>query len=112
MGATAYSNLTLGVVLTATIAQYTPVTAAGALASAAGNALGFTETGGVTGARVPVIAGGTAIATAAGAIALGAAVEVAASGQVTTKSAGITVGRALTAATTAGDLIEVLVIAN
>jgi cell division protein FtsX len=54
---------------------------------------------------------GTAIAIAGAAIALGAAVEVHTNvQQVVTKAAGIIVGRALSAASAAGDQIEVLVI--
>ena len=104
--------LTVGIVSTGAIAQYNPVTAAGAVATAAGNAVGFAKTAAASGARCPVQVAGVAIATASAAIAVGAAVEVAAGGQVVTKSAGIAVGRALTAAAAAGDLIEVLVIPN
>lgn len=113
MAASAIPTLTLGIVAAATLAQYQAVTAAGAIATAAGNAVGFTQTGGASGSRVPVTAGGTAIAIASAAIAVGAAVEVVgAAGQVVTKSAGIAVGRALTAAANAGDQIEVLIIPN
>ncbi len=104
--------LTISVTATGAIAQYNAVTAAGAVASAAGNAVGFADTAGSTGSRVPVTTLGTAIAVAGAAITAGAAVEVGASGKVVTKSAGITVGRALTAAAADGDQIEVLIIPN
>ena len=84
-----------------------------AIATAAGNAVGFTQTSGAVGDRVPTTAGGTAIAIAGAAIAIGAALEVVgATGQLVTKTTGVTVARALTAAAAAGDQVEVLVIAN
>jgi hypothetical protein len=103
----------IGVTLTGTVTQWAAVTATGVIATAAGNAVGFAQTGGVTGQRVGVAMGGTSIAIASAAIAIGAALEVVgAAGQVVTKSAGVTVARALTAAASAGDQIEVLVIPN
>lgn len=113
MAASNISTLTLGIAAAAALAQYQAVTAAGAIATAAGNAVGFTQISGAIGDRVPVTALGTAIATAAGVIAIGAAVEVVGVvGKVVTKSTGVTVGRALTAAAADGDLIEVLIIPN
>lgn len=112
MAASAISILVLGITAAATITQYRATTAGGAVAPVGGNALGFSMTDAATGDRVPVAAGGTAVATAGGAIALGAAVEVGATGKVVTRSAGVTVGRALTAAAADGDQIEVLVIPN
>lgn len=113
MAASAYSNLTLGIAAAAALAQYQAVTAGGAIATAAGNAIGFTQTSGAIGDRVPTTAGGTAIAIASAAIAVGAALEVVgAAGQLVTKTTGITVARALTAATAAGDQIEVLIVPN
>lgn len=112
MPASNVSILTLGVTAAAAITQYQAVTAAGAVASAAGNAIGFADTGGSMGQRVPVTALGTALATAGGAISAGAAVEVGAAGKVVTKASGVTVARALTAAAADGDVIEVLCIPN
>jgi len=113
MAASNIATLTLGIPAAAALAQYQAVTAAGAIATAAGNAVGFTQTGGALGDRVPVTAVGTAIAIASAAIAVGAAVEVVGSvGKVVTKTSGVAVGRALTAAAADGDLIEVLVIPN
>lgn len=104
--------LTIGVTAGATITQYQAVTAAGAVATAAGNAVGFATTGASSGQRVPVTVLGTAIATAGAAITAGAAVEVGTAGKVVTKSAGIAIGRALTAAGADGDTVEVLCIPN
>jgi len=113
MAASAIPTLTLGITAAAALAQYQAVTAAGAIATAAGNAVGFTQTTADSGDRVPVTAGGTAIATAAGAVAVGEAVEVVGVvGKVDTLAAGVPIGRALTAAAADGDLIEVLVIPN
>lgn len=113
MAASAIANLTIGVVAAAVLTQYRAVTAAGAIPAAAANAVGFTQTGGAIGDRVPVTMGGTALATAGAAIAVGAAVEVTgAVGKVATKSAGVAIGRALTAAAADGDVIEVLVLSN
>lgn len=112
MAASNISLLTVGIVATAAITQYRATTAAGAVATAAGVAVGFSNTDAAIGERVPTTVVGTAIATAGAAIALGAAVEVGTAGKVVTKSAGVTVGRALQAAAADGDLIEVLVIGN
>lgn len=113
MSAVNYANLVLGITAAAALTQYRAVTATGAHPAAAANAVGFTNTAGAIGERVPVTSGGTALVTAGAAIAVGAAVEVVGVvGKVVTKSAGITVGRALTAAAADGDLIEVLVIPN
>jgi hypothetical protein len=103
----------LGLTATAAIAQYQPVQATGAPAVAAGNILGFSTTSAPSGGRVPVCVGMTALAVAGAAIALGAALEVHTTvTQVVTKSAGITIGRALTAAAAAGDIVEVWLIPN
>lgn len=113
MAASGIDILTLGLVATGTIAQYQPVQATGAPATAAGNAVGFARIGGSAGDRVPVTVQGTSIAIAGGAITAGSLVEVGATvTQVVTKSAGVSIGRALTAATQAGDQIEVLILPN
>ncbi|KRB73448.1 capsid cement protein [Noviherbaspirillum sp. Root189] len=112
MALTSIALLTLGVTATGTTAANSAVTAAGAVATAGGNAVGFTEVAGVAGDRLPTVALGTAIAKAGAAIAAGAAVEVGTSGKVITKTSGVAVARALTAAAADGDLIEVMVIPN
>lgn len=113
MAASAIPLLTIGVPAAVALSQFQAVTAGGAIASAAGNAVGFTQTSGNVGDRVPTTALGTAIATAAGPIAVGALLEVTGSaGKLTTKSSGVGVARALQAAAADGDLIEVLPIPN
>lgn len=112
MAASNISLLTLGIIAAATITQNQAITAGGAVASAAGNAIGFANTGGASGQRIPTTALGTAIATAGAAITAGSLVEVGTAGKVVTKSAGIAIGRALAAAAADGDQIEVLIIPN
>lgn len=111
MAASNYAVLTKTLPLTGTVAQYGPVTAAGAPATAAGNAVGFSQVAGVSGDNAPIVMLGTTLATAGAAITAGALVEVHTTvAQVVTKSAGVSIGRALTAAGAAGDQIEVLII--
>lgn len=112
MAASAIANLVVGVTATAALTQFRAVSPTGAVATAAGNALGFTLADVASGQRASVVAGGTAIATAGAAIAAGAAVEVGSLGKVVTRSAGVTIGRALTAAAADGDQIEILIINN
>lgn len=114
MPATAITDIVLGLTATAAIAQYQPVQASGAPAAAGGNAIGFaTVAVSASGQRVPVAAGGTALAVAGAAITAGALVEVHTTvTQVVTKAAGVAIGRALTAAAAAGDVVEVFLIPN
>jgi hypothetical protein len=106
------NTLQLSVIATAALTQYRGATIAGAVPAAAATALGLAATGGAIGDRVPVVVLGTAIGEAGAAITAGAALEYDSSGRVITKSAGVTIGRALTAAGAAGDLVEVLLIPN
>jgi len=114
MAATNIKLLTLGFTASANIAQYQAVTAAGAPATAAGNAVGFAEIATNSGDRVPVTVAGTALAIAGGSIAPGALVEVGSTvTKVVTKSAGVAIGRYVGSASAAdGDVIEVLLLSN
>lgn len=113
MAATGIDILTIGLTASATIAQFQPVQATGAPATAAGNAVGFARIGAASGERVPVTVQGTTVAIAGAAITAGSLVEVHTTvTQVVTKAAGVSIGRALTAATQAGDQIEVLILPN
>jgi hypothetical protein len=113
MASTNIAILTINRTLSGTVAQFGPVTAAGAPATAAGNAVGFAQVGGVSTDVVPVVALGTSKAVAGAAITAGALVEVHSTvAQVVTRYAGVSIGRALTAAAAAGDEIEVLIIPN
>lgn len=84
----------------------------GAPPAAAGNTAGVARSSAAIGEKYPVDVVGTAIVEASAAIALGAAIETLADGRAVTKSTGITVARALQAATAAGQFIEVLLIVN
>ncbi len=112
MPASNIAILTLGVTAAASITQNQAVTAAGAVATAAGNAVGFANTGASAGQRMPVTVLGTALAVAGAAIAVGTAVEVGTAGKLVPQSDGVIVARALTAAAADGDVIEVLCIPN
>ncbi len=108
------NELVLHLTSTAALAQYQPVQATGAPAAAGGNAVGFTWTAAeAAGQPVPVVVLGPALAVAGAAITAGSLVQVHSTPtQVVTKAAGAAIGRALTAAAAAGDLVEVLTIPN
>ncbi len=114
MAASAISVLNISLTSGAAIAQYQPVLASGAVCTAAGNAVGFCQvTVAGTGTLYPATVLGTSKAIAGAAIAAGALVEVHTTvAKVVTKSAGVSIGRALTAAGADGDEIEVLIIPN
>lgn len=88
------------------------VSPAGTQTAAAGNALGVARSAAASGEVFPCDAIGTAIVEAGAAIALGAKVEADAQGRAVTQASGVTLGRALQAASAAGARIEVLLIAN
>jgi hypothetical protein len=99
------------VTLSATATQFRGVQLTGAAAAAAG--AGYPcATGGASGDSVALVMLGVAIGEAGAAVAVGALLEFNASGQFITRSAGVTVGRALTAAGAAGDLFQVFVHPN
>lgn len=105
--------LTVGVTATAALEQFRAVSPTGGYAADAGNALGFTTMAVANGGRASVVSLGTAIGTASAAISAGALVEVhSTAGKLRTKTSGVAVGRALTAAAADGDQIEVLIIPN
>lgn len=114
MAASAISLLKISLTSTAAVAQYQPVLATGAVTTAAGNAVGFADVAvAASGTLYPATVLGTSKAIAGAAIAAGALVEVHTTvSKVVTKSAGVSIGRALTAAAADGDEIEVLIIPN
>jgi hypothetical protein len=112
MAAAAYKILTLSVVATAALIQNRAVTGTGAIPAAGARCLGFADVNAAIGERVSVNAMGTTVAEAGAAVAVDALVEVDAQGRVVTKNAGVAVGRALAAATAAGQQIEILLIPN
>lgn len=108
------SLLALAVVATAALTSRRFVTGGGAVATAAGNALGVARSDGAIGDRVPVDVIGTAVVEASAAIAANAAIEVAADGKAVTATTGEVVARAAPGATAAaaGDFLEVILITN
>lgn len=104
--------LTLPVKLTAVVLANTFVDLTGATATAAAYSHGVATTNGAIGEVIPVVSEGTAAVIASAAIAKGAKVEVAAAGQAATLAAGVAVGRAMEAATGAGQLIEIHLLTN
>lgn len=107
------SLLVLNVVAAAALATGRFVTTAGAVPAAAARVLGVTRTSAAAaGDLVPVDAVGTAIVEAGAAVAVGAAVETDSVGRAITLAAGVKCGHALSAASAAGQFIEVLLIAN
>lgn len=112
MASSAINLLVIGLTAGANLAQFQPVTAAGAPATAAGKAVGFTTMEANSGDLVPVAVLGTAIGIAGGDIAEGAEVEVHTTvTQVVTKSAGVTIGYARHAAS-AGQQVEIFLKSN
>lgn len=107
------SLLTLSVMLTASIAACRFITPLGAPAGADANTLGVTRSAGATAEKVSVDVIGTAIVEAGAAIAAGATLKSDSLGRaITWATSGAKVGLALEPATTAGQLIEVLLIDN
>lgn len=105
------SVLCLTATATATVAAEHFVSAAGAIASAGGNALGVARTAAAVGEEFPVDVLGTAVVMASGAVTAGAALEVGAGGTAAVQSEGTQVARALEAAAD-GEAFEALLIAN
>ena len=114
MAASTTSLLALALTSTASLAAYQPVQATGAPSVAGGNVVGFADTlVDAAGKGFAATALGTSLAVAGAAIAVGSLVEVHSTvTQVATKSAGVAIGRSLTAAAGAGDVIQVLIFPN
>jgi hypothetical protein len=101
---------TLTLKATGTVTKQRFVEVTGVHATAAAKAIGVSRVDAVTGDNFGAHTLGTAIVESGGAIAIGAAVEVGANGKAVTNAVGVKVGRALTAASADGDLIEVYLI--
>lgn len=99
---------TQAVTLSATIALYQAVTAAGAAVAAAATIFGVAQVAGVSGAVVPVVTAGTTLMVAGGTIAAGAFVQVhtTVTQVVANASTGRAIGRALHGAV-AGEFVEI-----
>ena len=104
---------TLTTQATTALVQDCFITVAGAQAAADGNALGVVRQNANIGDYVPVDVLGTTIVQAGAAISKGATVKSDASGRaITWATSGAKLGTALQAASSAGQLIEVLLIQN
>lgn len=104
--------LSLSIAATAALAAERFVGAAGAYATAGGNAFGVTATEAKVGELVNTDVLGTAVATAGGVIAKNAYVQVGSDGKAVTHTTGVAVAQALQGAAADGDRIEVLLIQN
>lgn len=106
------SLFTQAILATAAITAERFVSTAAGVPAAAANALGVARSDAASGEYVPVDMAGSAIVVAGAAIAQYALVETDNAGRAVTKSAGVTLGRALQAAAGAGSRIEVFLIPN
>lgn len=107
------SVLTLTMTAAGTIAANRFVTAAGAQAGADANAIGVALNAATAADKVPVLAIGTVSVEAGAAITAGATVKSDAQGRaVPWATSGARLGIALTAASAAGELVEVLLVSN
>lgn len=104
--------LTLPVTAAAALLANRAVTGVGTVPAAGGRCLGFTRTAAAIGERVPVDVDGTTLAEAGAAIAIDQSLELDAQGRIVPLVSGKPIARALSAATAAGQIVEVLVIAN
>lgn len=111
MAAGNYTELSLPIKATAAITQFRGLTLAGAVPAAGANGV-IARTGAASGDTVTGDVLGTAQAEAGAAFAIGTALEFDSSARLITKTTGITVARAVTAASAAGDVVEVLLIPN
>lgn len=112
MAASCIKVLTLSVVAAAALVQHRAVTGAGTVPAAGGRCLGVADFPAAVGERVSVGAMGTVVAESGAAFANEAALELDAAGRFITRAAGVTVARALGAATAVGQRVEVLLIPN
>ena len=107
-----FDVMRLTVTPSAAVTKNRYLTIAGAVPAAGATALGPAYMDAAANEPVAVTVLGTAEVEASAAIAAGALVEVIADGRIVTRTSGVVVGRALTAATAAGDLVNVLLIPN
>ncbi len=104
--------LTLPIVAAGVIAAARFATPAGAQAGAGANTLGVNRFALAAGERGAVDALGTAVVEAGAAVSVNATIQSNASGQAITWASGAKVAVALSAATAAGQMIEVMLIPN
>lgn len=112
MAVGAIALLTVPIRLTATVVAQRFVTTLGAYPAAGGATKGVVRVAGVAGDLVPVDSQGTVVVEAGAAVTVGAAIQSDATGRAIPHTSGSKVGVALTAATAAGDTLEVELIPN
>lgn len=114
MAASATDILTLTATASGAVTRNRFVDAAGAIATAAGNAMGVADYDAEDGKPFAATVLGTAVVTAGAAIAAGAAIEVGADGKAVTLAAGTKVARLApgSSALADGDQVEVFLIPN
>lgn len=112
MGYQSYPTLTLTRKASAALTPYRFVSLANGVPSAGGNTLGVTHEAVASGAEFPLIVAGTVTVEASAAIADGAKLETTNDGRAVTADSGVTVARALQAASGAGVKFEALLIPN
>lgn len=100
--------LTISITATAALTKKRFVTAAGAVPGAGAWCPGVTNAGYDIGEQVGVDVQGAILVEAGAAVTAGAEVQTDASGRAIAKDAGVALGRALDAASAAGDYIRVL----
>lgn len=105
------SLLVLNVTASATLATARFVTGAGALAGAGAGARGVTRTPGVSGDLVPIDVIGTALVESGAAVTANGPVKSDATGRAIDQGGtGVITGYALSAASAAGQMVEVLLV--
>lgn len=112
MARTSKGLLAIGVVATAALTADRFCTLVGAVPAGGAAGCGVAHSDAAIGDRIAVEVAGVYQVVAGAAVAINALVETDAQGRAVTKSAGTTLGRALEAATAAGDVIEVLLFPN
>ncbi|MDQ2821941.1 MAG: DUF2190 family protein [Pseudomonadota bacterium] len=112
MAAAAFTVMTHSVVAVAATPAFRALTGLGTAPAAGARVLGFTAFQAAAADRVTVAVLGSAIAEAGAAVAVDALLEVDVQGRVITKTSGIAVGRALQAASGAGQMVEVFLFPN
>ena len=106
-----YSEVSISVIATAPITQNRGITLAGGVPAAGANGA-LAVTGGAVGEAITANVLGTATAEAGAAFAANTLLEFDSAARVVTRASGVPVARAITGASGAGALAEVLLIPN
>lgn len=109
MAASSRPHLTVSMVASGAVPQYSPVTIAGAVAAAGAEIIGISRTSVSSGATMPVTCSGSEICFVGSAVVFGQKLQVGSGGTVVPQTTGVCIGRALNDATV-GNSVEVLII--